>query len=157
IRPEHFPPAFDRGMTEHAAEIARIAGSREAPDFANTVEVLERSAQLLRRVGRVFNNLTSSATNEALDAIDRDYAPKLAAHHMRIALDPDLFARIDALWRKREGLGLAPDQLRLLERHRLRAVRNGALLGPEQKTRMLQTSERLASLHTLFGQNVLHE
>src|SRR5437868_9482624 len=124
IEPEHFPPAFDRGMAEQAAEIAAIAGSAEPADFVNTIEALERSGALLRRVGRVFNNLTSSATNPALEAIDRDYAPRLAAHHMRIALHPDLFGRIDALWRKREGLGLAPDQLRLLERHRLRAVRN---------------------------------
>src|SRR5205807_3616325 len=107
IRPEHFPAAFDRGMAEEAAEIAAIAGSPDAPSFANTVEALERSGRLLRRIGRVFNNLDSSATNEALQAIDRDYAPKLAAHGMRIALDPGLFARVDALYQKRNALGLS--------------------------------------------------
>ncbi len=157
IRPEHFPPAFDRGMAEHAAEIAAIAGSGAAPDFANTVEALERSGRLLRQVGRVFNNLTSSATNEVLDRIDRDYAPKLAAHRIRIMLDPGLFARVDALWRERDRLALAPDQRRLLERHHLNFVRSGALLDPAQKTRMAEISERLASLHTLFGQNMLHD
>src|SRR5207244_6842372 len=111
--------AFDRGMAEHAADIAAIAGSGEAADFANTVEALERSGALLRRVGRVLNNLTSSATNPALEAIDRDYAPKLAAHRIKIMLDPGLFTRIDALWRARDTLGLAPDQRRLLERHHL--------------------------------------
>src|SRR5205809_4801891 len=79
IRPEHFAPAFDRGMAEEAAEIAAIAGSPEPPSFSNTIEAIERSGRLLRRVGRVFNNLDSSATNEALQAIDREYAPKLAA------------------------------------------------------------------------------
>ena len=157
IRPEHFPPAFDQGMAEHAAEIAAIAGSSAPPDFANTVEALERRGRLLRRVGRVFNNLTSSATNEALDAIDRDYAPRLAAHRIKIMLDPTLFARLDSLWRQRDTLGLAPDQRRLLERHHLNFVRNGALLDPAQKARMAAISERLASLHTAFGQNVLHD
>ena len=157
IRPEHFPTAFDRGMEEHAAEIAAISGTAEPPDFANTIEALERSGKLLNRVSRVFHNLTGSAPNPELDAIDRDYAPKLAAHGMRIALDPALFARIDALFRQRDTLGLAPDQMRLLERHHLRLVRAGALLGPEQKSRMAAISERLASLHTLFGQNVLHD
>src|SRR5438067_6230313 len=157
IRPEHFPPAFDRGMQEHIAEIDRIAGMSEPPRFANTIEAFERSARLLRCVGRVFNNLTSSATNRELDAIDRDYAPKLAAHRSRIMLDPGLFARIDALWRERDRLGLAPDQRRLLERHHLNFVRAGALLSPAQKARMAEISERLASLHTLFGQNVLHD
>src|ERR1700730_1347486 len=157
IRPEHFPPAFDQGMAEHAAEIAAIAGSSAPPDFANTVEALERSGRLLRRVSRVFNNLTSSATNEALDAIDRDYAPRLAAHRIKIMLDPALFARVDALWRERDTLGLAIDQRGLLDRHHLNFVRNGALLDPAQKGRMAAISERLASLHTAFGQNVLHD
>ena len=157
IRPEHFPPAFDQAMSEHAAEIAAIAAAPEPPDFANTIEALERSGRTLTRVGRVFDNLTSSATSEALDAIDRDYAPRLAAHHTRIMLDAALFARVDALYRARETLGLAPEQKRLLERYHLRFVRAGALLGPEQKARMAAITERLATLHTLFGQNVLHD
>jgi len=157
IRPEHFPPAFERGMAEHEAEIAAIAGRAAAPDFANTIEAFERSGRLLRRVSRVFNNLDSSATNEALQAIDRDYAPKLAAHQMRVALDPGLFARIDALYQERDRLALRPDQLRVLERHHLRLVRSGARLDPEQKARMSEMSQRLATLHTLFGQNVLHD
>ncbi|HEV2336469.1 MAG TPA: M3 family metallopeptidase [Stellaceae bacterium] len=157
IRPEHFPPAFDRGMAEQVAEIAAIAGSPAGPDFANTIEALERGGRLLRRVSRVFHNLDSSATNDALQAIDRDYAPKLAAHQMRIALDPGLFARIDRLYRERDGMALTPEQRRLLERHHLRLVRSGARLGPDEKARMSAISQRLATLHTLFGQNVLHD
>ena len=157
IRPEDFPPAFERGMADETAEIAAIAGAAETPDFANTIEALERSGTLLKRVGRVFHNLDGSATNAALQAIDRDYAPKLAAHHMRIALDPGLFARIDNLYRRRDTLGLDAVQLRLLERHHLRFVRSGARLAPAEKARMAAISERLATLHTLFGQNVLHD
>src|SRR6266849_6550117 len=157
IRPEHFPPAFERGMAEQGAEIAAIAGAGAAPDFANTIEALERSGRLLRRVSRVFHNLDSSARNEALQAVDRDYAPKLAAHQMRIALDPGLFARIDALYRMRDSLTLTPEQRRLLERHHLRLVRSGARLVAEAKARMSAISQRLATLHTLFGQNVLHD
>ena len=157
IRPEHFPPAFERGMAEQEAEIAAIAGAGAAPNFANTIEALERSGRLLRRVSRVFNNLDSSATNEALQAIDRDYAPKLAAHQMRVALDPGLFARIDELHREHEHLALLPEQQRVLERHHLRLVRSGARLDPEEKARMSAISQRLATLHTLFGQNVLHD
>src|SRR3954453_18717925 len=157
IRPEHFPPAFGRAMDEHSAEIATIAAAPEPADFANTVEALERSGRLLTRIGRVFDNLTSSATNPALDAIDRDYAPCLAAHHTRILLDAALFARIDALYRVRDTLGLTLDQTRLLERYHLRFVRAGALLDPAQKSRMAAITERLATLHTLFGQNVLHD
>jgi peptidyl-dipeptidase Dcp len=157
IRPEHFPPAFDRGMAEHDAEIAAIAGSPEPASFANTIEALERSGRSLDRVSRVFFNLDASDTNDALEAIARDYAPKLATHQTRIALDPALYARIADLHARRAALGLDADQLRLLERHHLRLVRAGALLAPAQKTRMAAINERLASLHTLFGQNVLHD
>jgi peptidyl-dipeptidase Dcp len=157
IRPAHFPPAFDRAMAEQAAEIAAIAAAAATPDFDNTVEALERSGRLLNRVSRVFHNLDASATNEQLQAIDRDYAPKLAAHHIAIALDPGLFARIDTLYTARHGLGLDVAQLRLLERHHLRFVRSGAQLAPDEKARMAAITERLATLHTLFGQNVLHD
>jgi peptidyl-dipeptidase Dcp len=157
IRPEHFPPAFDRGMEEQIAEIAAIAGSAAAPSCADTVEALERSGRLLDRVSRVFFNLDASNTDDAIEAIARDYAPRLAQHQIRIALDPALFARIADLHARRASLGLDPDQLRLIERYYLRFVRSGALLDPEQKERMAAISERLASLHTLFGQNVLHD
>src|SRR6201988_1058899 len=151
IRPEHFPPAFDRGMQEQIAEIAAIAGSAAAPSFADTIEALERSGRLLYRVSRVFFNLDASDTNDEIEAIARDYAPRLAQHQIRIALNPALFARIADLHARSASLGLDPDQLRLVERYHLRFVRSGALLNPEQKERMAAISERLASLQTLFG------
>ncbi len=157
ILPEHFPPAFDRAMADHNAEIAAITGSAAAPTFANTIEALERSGRLLDRVSRLFFNLDSSNTNDALEAIARDYAPKLAQHQTQIALDEALFRRIAELHARLETLGLATDQRRLLERYHLRLVRSGALLRREQKARMAEIAERLATLHTLFGQNVLHD
>ncbi len=157
IRPEHFPPAFDRGMQEQIAEIGAIASSAAPPSFADTIEALERSGRLLERVSRVFFNLGASNTDDGIQAIARDYAPRLAQHQIRIALDPALFARIADLHARRASLGLDPDQLRLIERYHLRFVRSGALLNPQQKERMAAISERLASLQTLFGQNVLHD
>ncbi len=157
IRPEHFPPAFDRAMADHAAEVDAIARSPEAPTFANTVEAMERAGRLYDRVARVFFNLTGSHTSDALEAIARDYAPKMAQHRMKIALDPDLFARISALHARIDDLGLAEDQRRLLERQHLGFVRAGARLAPDAKARMSEITQRLATLHTLFGQNVLHD
>jgi peptidyl-dipeptidase Dcp len=157
IAPAHFPPAFDRGMAEELADIAAITGSSEPPTFANTIEALERSGKLLNRVGDLFHNLNASASSKEIEAIARDYAPKLAEHRSKVALDPVLFASIDALYQKRDTLGLASDQLRLLERHHTRFVRAGALLGPEEKTRMSEITARMASLHTHFGQNVLFD
>src|SRR6202011_627466 len=75
IRPEHFPPAFDRGMKEQIAEIAAITGSSAPPSFADTIEALERSGRLLDRVSRGVFNLDSSNTNAVLEAVARDFAP----------------------------------------------------------------------------------
>ncbi|HYD98481.1 MAG TPA: M3 family metallopeptidase [Alphaproteobacteria bacterium] len=155
IRPEHFPPAFDRGMAEQIAEIEAIANDAQPPSFANTIEAMERSGRLLGQVSRVFFNLNSSATTDELEAVARDYAPKLAQHGMRIALDPKLFARVAELYAMRATLGLDTAQMRLLERAHLDFVRSGAGLEPAQKARMAEISQRLATLHTLFGQNVL--
>lgn len=157
IRPEHFAPAFDHGMAENIGEIEAIAADPDEPTFANTIEAMERSGRFLTRVGNVFFNLTASSTSDELEAIARDYAPKFAQHSMRVMLDPALFARVKDLYDRRDTLGLAPDQMRLLERQHLGFVRSGALLAPEQKARMTAITERLATLHTLFGQNVLHD
>ena len=157
IRPEHFVPAFEHAMAEHLAEIAGIGVNPEAPTFANTVEALERSGRSLERVGSVFGNLVSSLGGTALEAVDTEMSPKLAQHGMRVSLDPRLYQRIDALHGRRDELGLAEDQMRLLERMHLNLVRSGAALGEVEKARMTEISERLAVLHTAFGQNVLHD
>jgi peptidyl-dipeptidase Dcp len=157
IKPEHFGPAFDRGMAEGLAEVAAIVANPAAPDFANTIEAMERAGRLLGRVSAVFFNLVSSLGGEALQKVELDYAPKLAAHGMKVMLDPGLFARVDALFRARAGLGLQADQLRLLERTHLGFIRNGAALGEAAKVRMAAISERMAVLHANFGQNVVHD
>ena len=157
IRPEHFAPAFDLAMTDHLAEIAAIGENPEPPSFGNTVVALERSGRTLDRVGAVFGNLVSSLGGEALEALQREMSPKLAQHGMRVALDPALFGRIATLFKQRQSLGLEADQMRLLERKHLNLVRSGAALEPAARARMAAISERLAVLHTSFGQNVLHD
>ena len=156
IRPEHFAPAFERAMVDHLAEIAAITADPAPPSFANTIEAMERAGSLLDRVAGVFGNLVVSLGGDALQAVDTLMSPKLAQHGMTVSLDPALFARVDALHRARPA-GLAPDQLRLLDRTHLGFVRSGAALGPAEKARMSEISERLAVLHTEFGQNVLHD
>jgi peptidyl-dipeptidase Dcp len=155
IRSDHFGPAFDQGMAEHVAEIAAIAANPEPPTFANTVEALERSGRALDRVRSVFFNLVSSQATDALQAVERDYAPKLAAHRAAVTLDPGLFARVSTLAGQRATLGLDPARDRLLQRLQAGLVRGGAALDQGGRDRMAAISTRLAVLHTQFGQNVL--
>jgi peptidyl-dipeptidase Dcp len=157
IQPAHFAPAFEQAMAEHLAEIAAIADDEAPPSFGNTIEALQRSGRRLERVSAVLQNLVFSLGGAALEALDREISPKLAQHGMRVALDPALFARIGALYARRESLGLEEDQMRLLVRMHMNLVRSGAALGAAEKARMTAISERLAVLHTQFGQNVMHD
>ncbi len=157
IEPEHFPPAFAEGMRVHLAEIEAIASDAAEPSFENTIEAMERSGRLLTQVSGVFFNLNASQGNDALRQIDLDLAPVLAEHGMRVALNPGLFARVDDLHTQRAKLGLDAVQMRLLERTHLGFVRSGAALDAPARERLSAISQRLATLHTQFGQNVLHD
>lgn len=157
IRPGHFVAAYDRALAEHTAEIAAIAEDREPPNFDNVVLALEKSGKLLTRVEGVFGNLTSSATSEALQAIELEMAPRLSAHWSAILMHPALFARLDALYRQREKLGLDAESLKVLERYHLDFVRAGAQLQSEGRARLAAIGQRLAVLGTQFNQNVLGE
>jgi peptidyl-dipeptidase Dcp len=154
-RPEHFRPAFEQALAEQRAEIHAIAGAREPPTFDNTVAAFDRSGRLLARLEGYFYNLTSSETSPALQAVERELAPVMAAHANRVYMHAGLFERIDTLHASRDALGLSGEQRRLLERLHLDFVRAGALLAPAAQKRYAQVMERLAELTTRFTQNVL--
>ena len=157
ILPAHFTPAFEEGMRRHLAEIDAIVNNATPADFANTIEAMERAGRLLKQVSGVFFNLNASQGSDALRAIDLALAPVLAEHGMKVALSPGLFARVAAVHAARIELGLDSIQMRLLERSYLGFVRSGAALGDAERARMSEISQRLAILHTQFGQNVLHD
>jgi len=153
IRPEHLLPAVEAGMAAHRAEIAAIGADPHEPTFENTVAALERSGALLERVTAVLFNLTSADTTEELDRIEAQVAPLLAAHSDAVRLDPALFARLDAVHAARaggSGAGLTPEQVRLVERHHLDAVRAGAALDAPSQERLRAINTELAGLATAF-------
>ncbi|HTJ02553.1 MAG TPA: M3 family metallopeptidase [Methylovirgula sp.] len=155
IVPDHYAPAFADAFAAHKAEIAAIADNPAPASFDNTIAALERSGRGLRQVASVFFNLTNADTNEALQAIERDVSPLFARHDSEIRLNDALFARIDALHRKRDALGVTAEQTRVLERHHTEFRRAGAGLEPQVKARLAAISEELAVLGTQFSQNVL--
>jgi peptidyl-dipeptidase Dcp len=155
IRPEHFRSAFEQALAAHRAEVDAVAGDRAEPDFGNTVAPLERSGRLLTRVSNVFYVLAGAHTSEPIQAIERDMAPKLARHWNEIHLNERLFGRIDSLHGRADSLGLTPEQARVLERYHALFRRAGAGLDGPAKERLKEIGERLASLGTSFGQNVL--
>ena len=153
----HYQPGFERGMADHIAEIEAIAGASEPPTFENTIVALERSGRLLDRVAATFFSLAAADTNDAINAIRNEMAPRLAAHTDRILLDAGLFARVEALHDRRDDLGLDDESRRLVEEYYVDFVRAGARLSDAEKERMQAINARLAALSSRFTQNVLDE
>jgi peptidyl-dipeptidase Dcp len=157
VKDEHYLPAFAAGMAQQRAEVDAIAANPEKPTFENTIVALERSGATLGRVSRVFSNLNGTVTNPALQQVEKQVAPQLAAHGDAIRLHPALFARLQDLHGRRASLGLDAESDRLLDRYYKDFVRAGARLPEEDKVRLRALNAELATLHTAFAQAVLKE
>jgi peptidyl-dipeptidase Dcp len=150
-----FAPAFDVALAEHDAEIEAVAGNPAAPSFINTIVELELAGDTLSRVSALFWNRAGAHTNPAIQALEREIAPKMSRHYSRIGMNAALFQRIDTLWNQRDTLGLTLEEARVLERHWKGFVKSGAKLPKMEQERLAAINERLASLGAQFGQNVL--
>jgi len=155
IHDDDYLPAFAAGMTEQLHEVAAITSDPRPATFENTIVALERSGQLLARVQLTFSNLRDCNGDTRLGEIDAEMAPRLAAHHDAIQLNPALWARIDQLYRERASLKLDPESAQLLLRYHAIFVRAGAQLQPAQQARLRELNQQIASLTTRFRQNVL--
>ena len=157
IKDEHYMPAYQKGMEENLSEIDLIVNNPEAPTFANTIEELERTGNLLTKVARVFSNLASSNTNPKLQELQRELSPMLSAHYDKISLNEGLFNRVEAVWQEKQSLDLTSEQRKLLEDTRKQFVRSGALMSEEQKKQITEINSKISGLSTSFGQNLLAE
>jgi len=157
IKPSHFVPAIKEGIAQQRRDVEAIATNPQAPTFANTIEALENTGELLNKVNPVFSNLQSSNTTAELQAINREIAPLLSALRDDIRLNPALFARVKTLWDQHARLGLTPVQAKLLEENHKTFVRGGANLTPDQKERFRAINAELSALGIKFGDNLLHD
>ena len=157
IKDEHYMPAFKKGMEDNLKEIDLIISNTEAPTFINTIEELERTGKLLTKIQRVFSNLASSNTNSQLQELQRELSPMLSAHYDKIALNTELFNRVEAVWNQRESLSLTKEQQKLLKDKRNQFVRSGALLDETEKKQITEINSKISELSTEFGQNLLAE
>ena len=155
IKEEHYLPAFYEGCTQQLAEVQAILETPGAATFENTIVALEKSGQMLMRTLLVFFNKSSSDTNDAMDKIEEEMAPKLAAHQDAISLNPALYARIKSLYDNRESIGLNTEDAWLLERYYKDLIHAGAHLSESQRDRLKELNEELSKLETQFSKNVL--
>ena len=149
--------AMEEGIAQELADVDRIADDSQPPDFANTIVAMERAGQPLNRANAVFGIYTSTMNDEEMQKIQSDISPELAALQDKIVQNPKLFARVAAVYEKRDGLQLTPEQKRLLWLDYTGFVRQGAKLDEAAKKQLADLNQQLATLSTRFSQNLLAE
>ena len=157
VKIEHYLPAFEKAIAENEAEIDAIVNNPEAPTFANTIEALDRSGELLNKVVGVFFNVIEADGNDEMNAIAAELSPKLSALSDGIILNDALFQRVKAVYDERETLGLNDEQMRLLTETFKSFANNGANLPEDKKARLKEINQELGLLELKFSNNVVAE
>jgi peptidyl-dipeptidase Dcp len=155
VKDADFQPAIEAGIAEQRAEYQKIANNPAAPTFDNTIDALERSGQTLERVQLIFNGLTSANTNEALEKVQEDEAPKLAALQSELFLNEKLFARVEKIYAQRATLKLGAEAQRLVEWYHEHFILAGAKLSAADKGTFAKLTEEDATLSTKFTNQLL--
>ncbi len=157
IKDSDYTPAFVEGMRIQLKEIEAIANNRKPATFDNTIVAMEKSGQMLTRVSTTFGNLHGANTDDALDAVDTDMSPKLAAHGDAIFLNAKLWARVKAIYDQRDKLHLDAESKHLVERYHTDFVLAGANLSAADQAKLKVINGDIATLQSTFSQNVLKE
>lgn len=157
IRHEHYVPAFRASIEEGLCETTAIASAGGIPGFANTIEALDRSGELLSRVSDVFYNLNNAETDARMQEIAREVAPWVSDYQNDILFNKALFERVRTVYAQRDALALSPEQQTLLEKTYRSFARNGALLDEKGQARLREISRELSALSLKFQDNVLAE
>lgn len=156
IKDADFRPAFEEGMRQHIIEVDSIANDSAATTFTNTVVALEKAGQMLDRVNHAFNVLTGANTNDTLQKIQEEMAPKLAAHHDAIYLNGKLFKKIDTLYNQRNRFPVADSEAsRLVEYYHQQFLIAGAQLSDSNKTVLKKLNADEALLSTQFSNKLI--
>ncbi len=155
IKDGDYAPAFEEGIRQQMAEIQKIADNPAAATFENTLVAMEKSGQILRRVGGVFNLVSSANTDPELQKLSEDVAPKLTAVNDAIFLNTKLFKRVEAIYKKRAQLKLDQESDRLLEFYYKKFVMSGANLSESAKEHLKSLNKDEASLSAKFTNQLL--
>lgn len=157
VKISDFKPALEYAMAEHLKAIDAITANPAAPDFENTIVALERTDSVLRRVQAVYGVWSGNLSSDEFRPVQVEMAPKMAAHRDRIQQNAELFKRIEAVYQSPAMKKLSPEQQRLVWDHYTSFVRSGAKLTPEQKNKIAEINQRLATLYTKFSNNLLRD
>ena len=157
VKESHYLPAVKAGIEQQQAEIDAIIANEQAPTFENVVAAYERSGAILDRVNGVLFNLAETDATESLQKIVEQVLPMLSEHSDNIFMNPAFFAKVDALFKDIDNLGLNTEQKMTLKKLHNAFVKNGIALGEAEQARMREINMELSSLSNTFGNRLLAE
>ncbi|MGU0016747.1 hypothetical protein ACVXG9_22715 [Escherichia coli] len=105
IANHHYRPAFDEGMQQKRAEIAASRLTRKRLISTILFWHWNKAENYLPALPASFA-MTAAHTNDELQRLDEQFSAELAELANDIYLNGELFARVDAVWQRRESLGL---------------------------------------------------
>lgn len=149
-------PLIIQGMDEEMHEVEAIVNNAEAPTFANTIVALSNTGENLERATAVMYNLLSAETNDELEKLANELAPKLSEHSNNIMLNAKLFERVKAVY-DAETNQLEGEDKMLLDKTYEGFERSGATLSADDKLRFREITSQLSEKTLKFSQNVLKE
>jgi peptidyl-dipeptidase Dcp len=155
VQPAMFPAGFEAAMVKARAEMHAIRDNPAAPTFANTIEADQRSGKQMSRLFAIWGVYQSNLATPEVQAIAKEWSPKLSAFFTEMSLDPKMFARVKAVYDDRANAGLDAKQMRLLERTYRDYVTSGALLDEAGKAEVKRINQALAQAYTEFSRRVL--
>ncbi|MBP3663999.1 MAG: hypothetical protein J6J03_02445, partial [Tyzzerella sp.] len=157
ITVDHFREGMLKGLEEQKKDVEAILNNTEAPTFENTIKALDQSGKLLKKVRGTFGPLSSGSATDETRALQKELSPIFSAHNDDIYLNPNLFAKVKAVYDNKENLTLTPEEKTVLQNIYDRFVDGGALLSDEQKEELRKLNTELSMLQLQFGQNLTHE
>lgn len=157
IKPQHYMPAFEKGIEEATKDLKAIISQKEAPDFKNTIESYDKMGDLLTKVSMVFFAQSQANTNDSLQKIEMDISPRLAAFQDEVRLNPELFARVKSVYENQAKFNLNDEQKFMLENIYMGFIRSGANLSKQDQDTLKVLNQKLSVLSVKFSQNILSE
>ena len=154
---DHYREGMLKGLEEQKKDLEAILNNTEAPTFENTIKALDQSGELLKKVRGTFGPISSSNATDETRALQKELSPVFSAHNDDIYLNPDLFAKVKAVYDNKENLTLTPEEKTVLQNIYDRFVDGGALLNDEQKAELRKLNTELSMLQLQFSQNLTHE
>ncbi|RYD54601.1 MAG: hypothetical protein EOP60_07250 [Sphingomonadales bacterium] len=153
--PAMFPPAFEAAMVERRAEFQAVRDNPAAPTFANTIAAMETQGRTMDRVQAAWGVYTSNLATREVQAINREWSPRLTKFYDELGLDPKMFARIETIHANRKKDKLDAQQMRLTERTYRSYVRRGAKLSDAQRAEVSRLNQALSVQFAEFSKRVL--